>query len=460
MTRGIRPILLLTVAVAGGATVLVATLPSLSLAYRAEEVHVALETSATLVTALAAFLLLGRLRETGSRAELVLFIGLLLLTLSNLARAVAPNFTGDNHVAVWVPLVTRVIAAGTLAAAPFVSTSRIRGRHLLPFLVGVPIAAAVVVATLAAIFTTGLDTGIRPSVSPRDADHARIVGSPALLTTMVAVIVLFSVSSWGFANRAHRTGDELLAWLALAMAIAALARLSYFLFPSVYTSWVFTGDVLQLGTYGLILAGALREIARYQRTAATAAVLEERGRIARDLHDGLAQDLAYIRMQGHRLAAHDERGAKIAAAAEDALIHSRGMIANLTAGDARLGGAVVSLSRALAGRHGIELVLDVDEQLDARAAERDDLLRIISEAISNAVRHGEASQISIRLARGDEVGLRLTISDDGAGFDPLEAGDGNGGLGLRGMRERAERMGGRLEVSSSPGTGTTLEVVL
>jgi signal transduction histidine kinase len=461
VTRGIRPILLLTIAVAGGATVVVATVPSLSFAYRGGDARVALETSATLITALAAFLLLGRLRESGSRAELMLFIGLLLLTLSNLVRAVAPNFTGENHVAIWVPLVTRVIAAGTLAAAPFVSTSRIRERQRLPFLVVVPVVVVVVVAALVASFTAGLDTGVRPSISPQDAKDARIVGSAALLVTMVAVIVLFSVSSWGFASRARRTGDELLGWLALAMAFAALARLNYFLFPSVYTDWVFTGDILQLGTYGLILAGALREIARYQRRAAHAAVFEERGRIARDLHDGLAQDLAYIRMQGERLAAVDDRGAKIAAAAEDALIHSRGMIASLIAADARLGDAVASLSRALADRHGVDLVLDVDEQLDARAAERDDLLGIISEGISNAVRHGEASQISIRLARGDEIGLRLTISDNGGGFDPVEAGDGNGGgLGLRGMRERAERMGGRLEVSSSPGIGTTLEVEL
>jgi signal transduction histidine kinase len=83
----------------------------------------------------------------------------------------------------------------------------------------------------------------------------------------------------------------------------------------------------------------------------------------------------------------------------------------------------------------------------------------VREATSNAVRHGEASGVTVRLARGDE--LRLTISDDGAGFDPARPRRrAGGGFGLISMRERTEALGGRFSVQSRPGAGTRVEVVL
>ena len=97
--------------------------------------------------------------------------------------------------------------------------------------------------------------------------------------------------------------------------------------------------------------------------------------------------------------------------------------------------------------------------MDAEPETRSELVRILGEAISNASRHGKASRIHIRLSA--EPTLRLAISDNGCGFN---AGGGappsNGGFGLTSMRERAEGLGGEVQVRSRAGQGTVVEVVL
>jgi signal transduction histidine kinase len=83
------------------------------------------------------------------------------------------------------------------------------------------------------------------------------------------------------------------------------------------------------------------------------------------------------------------------------------------------------------------------------------LLRIVREAVTNAARHGEAGQITVRLSNGR--GLHLEVKDDGKGFDPV---DRRGGFGLESMRERAIALGGEFRLDSSPGHGTEIQVVL
>jgi signal transduction histidine kinase len=191
-----------------------------------------------------------------------------------------------------------------------------------------------------------------------------------------------------------------------------------------------------------------------------AIVLEERRRIARDLHDGMAQDLAFITVHGRALAERHPRAEGIASAAQRALTDSRAAILALTGpADQHLASAVARTATGLADRSGIVLELEIDDEVDAEPETRSELLRILGEAISNATRHGKASKIHIRLSA--EPALRLAISDDGCGF---EAGGGtppsNGGFGLTSMRERAEGLGGELRVNSRPGDGTEVEVVL
>jgi signal transduction histidine kinase len=93
-------------------------------------------------------------------------------------------------------------------------------------------------------------------------------------------------------------------------------------------------------------------------------------------------------------------------------------------------------------------------------AEREALVRIACEAVTNAVRHGGAPLVRVQLQRGDGHEVRLLIADSGSGFDPKAAGAASGGFGLVSMRERARGVGGRFRVWSAPGRGTSVEVRL
>jgi signal transduction histidine kinase len=163
----------------------------------------------------------------------------------------------------------------------------------------------------------------------------------------------------------------------------------------------------------------------------------ERRRIARDLHDGVTQELIYIKRRAPHLAESD-LGREIAAAAERARAESRQVIE-------RLAGPPVQSLEAVAEGCGIALELRGEEL-------RPELERIAAEAIRNAGRHGRARTVQVHMNGG-----RLRISDDGIGFDPRQQ---TRGFGLTAMRERAEALGGVFRVSSRPGHGTEIEVEL
>jgi signal transduction histidine kinase len=219
---------------------------------------------------------------------------------------------------------------------------------------------------------------------------------------------------------------------------------------------VYAGDVLRLGFYALILVGALREITAYQRELAEVAVHRERRRIARELHDGLAQELAYISGQARRLrTGRDDPAARIADAAARALDESRQAIATLARPvNAPLDASISQAAEEVAARGGVPLQLDLATGLRAPDAVHDALTRIVREAVGNAIRHGDAGSVRITLSGSD--GVRLTVEDDGTGL-PADAPNGRG-FGLVSMRERAEAVGGTLELSSGGEGGLRLEV--
>ena len=276
-----------------------------------------------------------------------------------------------------------------------------------------------------------------------------------MLVSQALGMALYGIAAFGFARRAERTADELMAWLAAASTLAAFSRLNYFLFPSLYSAWVYTGDFLRLGFYGLILAGALREIAAYQHELAEIAVLRERRRIARELHDGLAQELVFIKSQAGRLRDHDaSRAAQIRAAADRALDESRHAILTLARPvDVTLDTSVAQAAEDSAGREGIDLKLELAPGVRAPDAVHETLMRIVREAMANAVRHGGAKSVTVRLANAD--GLQLSIEDDGSG---LGASENNPGFGLVSMRERAHALGGDFQISERAGGGVCVKV--
>jgi signal transduction histidine kinase len=207
-------------------------------------------------------------------------------------------------------------------------------------------------------------------------------------------------------------------------------------------------------------------------------ILAERNRLALDLHDVVSQKLfglvlaaesAITLLDRDRDRADDraearaqmERAQALGREAQDEL---RSLIHELRPPDLARDGLCGVLRKhveLVAQLHGARIELRLDDRAVADGDGRRDLeiLRVAQEALQNSLRHAGARQIDVRLARG-EHGLVLEVRDDGAGFDPDDPELRAHHLGLTSMHERARRIGGRLEIRSAPGAGTTVRLEL
>ena len=455
-----------TTLIAAAITLTVSFAPFLRFAYRSPAAHVAIDSAATVVGLMAAYLLYNRLGRTGSRADLLLFGALSLFAATNLLLSVVPALAGlrGEPVLPWAVLASRLGATVLLALAAFARPRPVRSPAASAARMVAGCAAVIgLAAGLALLLAGDLPAAVDSSFTPESSTRPLVAGHPVILTGQLVAMALFAAAAVGFARRSADQRDELMSWLALGALLAAFARLNYLLFPSLYTDFVYVGDVFRLASYVALFLGAAREIHAYQRQLAQLAVLDERRRMARDLHDGLAQDLAFIVAQSREMT--DGQGSPrrlehLAGAAQRALEESRAAIAALTApADEPLATTLRRAAEQVAERHGAVVRIDVQPEVELPPAIRQSLARIVREATSNAVRHGCAREVAVCLASGAEV--RLRVADDGSGFDPRapRPSDG-GGFGLISMRERAEAMAGELTVSSRPGAGAHVEVVI
>jgi signal transduction histidine kinase len=187
-------------------------------------------------------------------------------------------------------------------------------------------------------------------------------------------------------------------------------------------------------------------------------VASERRRLARELHDGVAQELAFIRRRAGRLADFPD-GEQIVSAADRALEDSRRAIEGLVPpAHEPLAVALERLGARLATECGVEVQVNVRVSTELASDVRAELIRIIAEAVRNAAHHGGAHHVRVDLA-GSPLSVR--IIDDGSGFrDGANSGLGVAGYGLIAMRERAEQVGGQFSLESVRGAGTLVQVVL
>jgi signal transduction histidine kinase len=310
-----------------------------------------------------------------------------------------------------------------------------------------------------------LDPSARQLLASREPIMLMLPGQqPLLMLANAALAVALLISAIGYTAEGHRLGDPHIASLAAALILIFFGQAHAMLFPSLPTDYVATGDAFRLVAYGLLLSSAMWRTA--QDFAATA-THKERLRLSRELHDGLAQQLAMLRLRLGRVAGvttvSDRRSRDLEVAQrvlESASREARRAIADLRSERVpwqEFEQALQALSAEFSLIHDLDARvwtrpsdLRLDSQLQV------DVLRILQEAFSNSARHGQAKQIdAIVTPEGDA--LRVTVSDHGRGFDPAQA---HSGVGLRSMAERAERRRGRLVVDSMPGHGTRIEVRL
>jgi two-component system NarL family sensor kinase len=224
----------------------------------------------------------------------------------------------------------------------------------------------------------------------------------------------------------------------------------------------------ELGLLGTIAyqVGLAVERARLAEAGARLARTEERTRIAREIHDTLAQGLTAIALHVesalHHLDGSPERARerleRALAATRDSLEDARRSVLDLRTAPLAgrpLAEALAALGRAFTAETGVRVHVRADVRAPLPLRVEAELYRIAQEALANVRRHAHAQDVTVDLhARAGTV--RLTVRDDGQGFHPRAAGDVR--HGLVGMRERARLLGGRLRVDSRPGAGTTVRV--
>jgi signal transduction histidine kinase len=235
----------------------------------------------------------------------------------------------------------------------------------------------------------------------------------------------------------------------------------------------FTADDEEtIGVLAAHAAIALTHARLYERSRELS-VVEERTRLARELHDAVAQTLFSLRLTAQAAAGLVRKDPERAEAelrrvgelSRQALAELRSVIVELRPADLAADGLAATLAKhieVLRRAHGVEIALTVDGSHGADADVETAAYRIAQEALANALRHSGARRLSVRLDAGDEQ-LRLLVTDDGAGFDPAGArrqAPHVGSLGLTSMLERAAAVGGRLDVVSAPGGGTTVRLLV
>jgi PAS domain S-box-containing protein len=239
---------------------------------------------------------------------------------------------------------------------------------------------------------------------------------------------------------------------------------------SVATSDVNAFDAGQIEMAAAIArqAAVAIENARLFQQAQGKAALEERQKLARELHDSVSQALYGIALGAQTVrqlldrdpAKAVEPTEYVLSLADAGLAEMRALIFELRPESLQTEGLVEALRKqaaALRARYGIAMTVDLGSEPEIALDAKEALYRIAQEALHNTMKHARATEATLCLA-SDGDGVILEIADNGCGFDPN--GSFPGHLGLTSMRERITRIGGTLEITSSPGAGTRLRATL
>jgi signal transduction histidine kinase len=424
--------------------------PSLRNTYRLPQAHLVMDTTVMLAAAIVAVLAGIRFSVDGRRLDLLLCGGFTALAASMLVYSIGPVLGGEPapRTVAWAGIGGVLFAWLLIAAAPFSRRrTSTRGRALGEMLLGVAL-------------VLGLMWGIAARAgSALPPLHGAGEDQPLLLTGALSLRALLSlVAMVGFGLRFRSRRNDLDRWLCLGATLALFAELNYVFSPLVSTDYVSQGDFLRVLSYGVLLVGVWRAIrfAEFGR-----AVAEERARVAREIHDGLAQYLFAVSTHASMLenGADPERTLrqlKEAAAAAQQEARFAVLALSSAGGSAPFDSALRRYVDFLTADGVLEVELEIEPSIRLAPDEQIEVFRIVQEGLANARKHAGARRAEVRIE--ERAGERfVTVVDDGSGFDEREIAAGQG---LKNMRARAASIGGGFRLTSTPGRGTALEVVL
>ncbi len=436
----------------GAALALFLTKPGLRGTYDLPQLRLMLITLYAVGGGLVALLSASRFSAEGRRFDLLLYAGFLLTSLSWVAFSIAPQVAGldEDRTAVWTELLGVLVGWAIIALAPYVR-GRIEERRRA--LIEVPTFVLLVLGLLWVI--AGAVGGALPDVQIRHGQE------PPLLTATVALLALVDLAAViGFSNRFRVRNEDLDRWLALGATLMLFAAIHFVFTPPAATTFVSQGDFLRLLAYAVLVVGVWRAI---RSSDLRRAVAEERARVAREIHDGLAQYLFAVTTHVSMLENGADRAETLPRLKEAALSaqqEARFAVLALSsaAGSAPFDAALRRYVEFLTTDGGLEVELEIDSAITLAPDEQIEIFRIVQEGLANARKHADAHRARVTIAqRGTE--RVVSVHDDGSGFDVGANGDG-AGQGLKNMRARAATIGGAFSLASVPGRGTALEVVL
>ena len=431
-------------------TLVLALVPGVDYAYRAPGLQIALNTADAVIALVVAYLVYGRYRQSSRTRDLLLVLSLVVLAVANLPLAAIPQSVGSSaHLAEWASLLVRTLGGLLFAAAALVGP-----RHRID--VGAAKRAVVVgFGVLAWLGAVGLiAAGDLPAPVPPlagiDPGRPWVDGHPLVLALQALGVLLYASAAFAFSRAAGRERDEFLGWLAAAAVLSAGARLNYLAFPSLYSEHLYTGDLLRLGFYLLLLLGAMREIRSYWSARVLAAVARGRLEGAREVADALLPSLRAAAEQPPGGPAADPRLHELLAAGEAALAGVRADVADVLA-DEPLESALRATLMPLEARTGTSFDVRADRTLPS--PERDVLLSLCVDAAAVAAAAGAAR---VRLTVTAAPRRLVVQAEGGQAAAPLELRSDL----LQRLRERAGAAGGDVSSVALDDDGTTVTVDL
>jgi|BarGraNGADG00212_2_1021979.scaffolds.fasta_scaffold01606_2 signal transduction histidine kinase len=424
-------------------------------------------------------------RQPMAHAQAAAFLALAIADAMAVAIAVSgdlesnPIQTAMSEDALFVWAVARLLAASILVVGGVASLRGGRPRHPVLLMFGV---GAFMLAAIGGVLVVGEPFTAILANPVSQSEPADLVLTTTGVVVKLAGTLLFLGAAAVSRQLWRRDGAIGDAYLALGLLVAAFASLHAAFFTSAHPRQLGTADLLRLVFYVILFFGiqaeagavmkALRRanesLGRLRDAEVERAALEERARLSRELHDGLAQDLWLAKLKIGRLVASSALTPEDRTLAEEAtkavdvgLTEARqGVMALRDSADASQSFPTL-LGRYvddIVDRYGVPVDFESVGSVPALASRTNaDLLRIVQEAVSNATRHADAGSIRVHVA-GDGDGITITIEDDGRGFDPEASTPGH--VGLQVMRERAATIGALLTVESSPDGGTRVVVTV